>query len=267
MIEVVVAGAAGRMGARIMDAVRRASDLDLVGALERPDHPSLGRDAGEAAGLGPLNLPLSADPMGAVTSGRVVIDFSAPDAAANHADLAAQSGADIVIGATGLTEDQLAALDRAAEKTAVVFAPNMSVGVNLLFGIVGQVAQILGNDYDMEIVETHHRMKKDAPSGTAKRLAEIMAEAVNRNLDDYAVYGRQGQVGERTAGEIGVMALRAGDIVGEHTVLFGGMGERIEITHRAHSRDTFAQGAVRAARWAAGKPAGRYDMRDVLGLR
>jgi 4-hydroxy-tetrahydrodipicolinate reductase len=268
MIKTIVAGAAGRMGGRIMMAVQNSPDLELSGAFERPDHPALGQDAGVAAALGNLGVILKGSLAEAAESGgEVIIDFTQPAATLANMETAAQNGLAMVAGTTGLAPDQL---DRAGELSRdmrLVMAPNMSVGVNLLFKIVGDVARILGPGYDLEIIEAHHRLKKDAPSGTAVRLAEVLAEAMGRDINQTGVYGRQGIVGERTADEIGVLAVRAGDIVGEHTVMYGGIGERIEITHRAHSRDTFVQGAVRAAAWVVKQPAGLYDMQDVLGLK
>lgn len=267
MVKVIVAGAAGRMGARIIKAVVEAPQLKLAGAFERPDHPGLGRDVGAAAGLGEIGLPLAGSIEEVLKAGEVIIDFTQPGASLDNMAKAAAAGRAMVVGTTGFSAADLEKIRDLTGRTPLVLAPNMSVGVNLLFKIVGDVARILGKGYDLEIVEAHHRLKKDAPSGTALRLAEVLAEATGRKLADSGVYGRQGLVGERRADEIAVLAVRAGDIVGEHTVLFGGIGERIEITHRAHSRDTFAQGAVRAAAWIVKQPPGLYDMQDVLGLR
>lgn len=268
MIKAIVAGAAGRMGARIMQAVMNSPELELSGAFERPDHPALGQDAGMAAAIGNVGVSLSNSlAEAAANGGEVVIDFTQPAASMANMEIAAQKGLAMVVGTTGLTPEQI---DRAREfsrNVRMVLAPNMSVGVNLLFKIVGDVARILGPGYDLEIIEAHHRLKKDAPSGTAVRLAQVLAEAMGRDISKVGVYGREGIVGERTPDEIGVLAVRAGDIVGEHTVLYGGIGERIEITHRAHSRDTFVQGAVRAAAWVVKQSAGLYDMQDVLGLK
>ena len=269
MIKTIVAGAAGRMGGRIMTAVTNSPDLELSGAFERPDHPALGQDAGMAAALGNLGVTLkgSLAEGGPKAAAKLLSISPRPRATMANMETAAQKGLAMVAGTTGLKPEQL---DRARELSRdirLVMAPNMSVGVNLLFKIVGDVARILGPGYDLEIIESHHRLKKDAPSGTAVRLAEVLAEAMGRDINKTGVYGRQGMVGERTADEIGVLAVRAGDIVGEHTVMYGGIGERIEITHRAHSRDTFVQGAVRAAAWVVKQPAGLYDMQDVLGLK
>jgi 4-hydroxy-tetrahydrodipicolinate reductase len=267
MINVIVAGGAGRMGGRIMQAVSDSSDLELAAAFERPDHPDIGRDAGLAAGIGQVGANLVGSIDEVIDRGEVIIDFTLPQATMQTCEAAAKIGRAMVIGTTGLTDQDKARLKELAASMPVVFAPNMSLGVNLLFKLVGDVARILGPGYDLEVVEAHHRMKKDAPSGTAIRLAEVLAEATGRKLSDCGVYGRHGQVGERTDEEIGVLAVRAGDIVGEHTVIYGGIGERIEIVHRVQSRDTFARGAVRAATWVVGRESGLYDMQDVLGLR
>jgi 4-hydroxy-tetrahydrodipicolinate reductase len=266
MTDVVVAGAAGRMGSRIIAGLAEARDLRLAGALEAAGHPALGRDAGEAAGVTRLGAVLSADPRPLLTRDRVLVEFSTPDASLEHLRLAADGGARAVIGTTGFTPAQREEIGRLAARTAIVLAPNMSVGVTLALRVLALMARALGDDYDVEITEIHHRFKKDAPSGTALRMAEVVAEALGRDLTSVAVHGRQGVPGERTPKEIGILSLRAGDVVGEHTVTFGTLGERLELTHRAHSRDTFARGALRAARWVADRRPGLYSMQDVLGL-
>lgn len=267
VIKAVVTGASGRMGKRLIALLRESGEFQVVGAVERKDHVDLGRDAGEAAGVGPLGISI-VDAIGkALPGAQVVLDFTAPAAAMQHLEAVSQAGVAAVVGTTGLSE---ADLKRARELTAripCVQSPNMSVGVNVLYGVLADVARTLGDGYDIEVIEAHHHFKKDAPSGTADRMARVLAEALGRDLRKAGVYGRHGIVGERTKEEIGVHAIRAGDIVGEHTILFGGMGERIEIIHRAHSRDNFAYGALRAARWVVGRSPGLYDMLDVLGLR
>ena len=265
-IDVVVAGAAGRMGHRIVACLRDAPDLRLVGALEAPGSPALGRDAGELAGVGRAGIAVGADPAAAITRDRVLIEFSVPEASLEHFRLVATAGARAVIGTTGFSSPQREEIRELARRAAILASPNMSVAVNLAFKVLGTMAKALGDEYDVEITETHHRFKKDAPSGTALRMAEIVAEALGRDLSQVAVYGRQGLPGERTKNEIGMLSVRSGDVVGEHTVSFGALGERLELTHRAHSRDTFARGALRAARWIAGRPPGLYSMQDVLGL-
>lgn len=267
MTRVIVAGAAGRMGMRLVALAAESPDLHLAGAVERKGHPAVGRDAGETAGSGRLGLSVLDDLAAVLPSGDVVVDFSAPEATLAHFRLAAEQGKAMVVGTTGFSKEEAAELARLARSVPCVWSPNMSVGVNLLFKVLADMARILGPDYDIEIVEAHHRSKKDAPSGTALKLAEVLAKAVERDLDRVGVYARKGLIGERTREEIGIQSVRAGDIVGDHTVLFGGLGERIEVTHRAQSRDTFARGALRAARWVVGRRPGLYDMADVLGLR
>jgi 4-hydroxy-tetrahydrodipicolinate reductase len=265
-IDVVVAGAAGRMGTRIVACLQGDPALRLVGALEAPAHPLLGRDAGELAGVGRLGVAVAGDPAAVVTRDRVLVEFSVPEASLEHLRLVARIGARAVIGTTGFTAAQRAEIADLAKRTAILVAPSMSVAVNLAFSLLGTMAKALGDEYDVEITETHHRFKKDAPSGTALQMAEIVAAALGRNLSQVAVYGRQGLPGERGRREIAVLSLRSGDVVGEHTVSFGTLGERLELTHRAHTRDTYARGALRAVRFVAGRPPGLYSMQDVLGL-
>ena len=262
---IVVIGAAGRMGSRIV-ALHREAGLRLAAALEAPGHRALGRDAGELAGTGVLGVPLTADAAAAITRDRVLIEFSVPEASLEHLRLVARAGARAVIGTTGFSAAQREEIATLARQAAILVAPNMSVAVTLAFSLLRTMAKALGDDYDVEITEVHHRYKKDAPSGTAVRMAEIVAEALGRDLRKVGVYGREGLPGERSGKEIGVMSLRSGDVVGEHTVSFGTLGERLELTHRAHSRDTFARGALRAVRWIAGRGPGLYSMHDVLGI-
>jgi 4-hydroxy-tetrahydrodipicolinate reductase len=266
MTEVVVAGAAGRMGTRIVACLHGDTDLKVAAALEAPGHAALGADAGELAGVGRLGIALGDDVRKALAPGRVLIEFSVPEASLAHLEVAAEAGARAVIGTTGFTPEQRARMAELGRRTAIMWAPNMSVAVNVAYRALTVIARALGDDYDVEISEIHHRFKKDAPSGTALKMAEVVAEALGRDLGKVGVYGRQGQTGERTPQEIGVMSLRSGDVVGEHTVSFGTLGERLELTHRAHSRDTFARGALRAARWVAGRGPGLYSMQDVLGF-
>ncbi len=266
-VRIAVAGAAGRMGRAIVQACAEREDAVLTAALERPGSPWVGHDAGELAGIGRVDVPV-ADDLGAVAERfDVLVDFTAPEATMGHVALCRELGRRIVIGTTGLDEAQRRRIAEAAGDIPVVFAPNMSAGVNLCFKLVEIAARALGHDCDVEIVEAHHRHKVDAPSGTALRLGEIVAGALGRDLGECAVYGRQGHTGERDRRTIGFATIRGGDIVGEHTVLFAGAGERVEITHRASSRSTFARGAVRAAVWLATRGPGLYDMEDVLGLR
>ena len=267
MIKVVVAGAAGRMGCRLVSLVRDSTALMLVGALEGKGHPALGEDAGEFAGSGRAGIPITDDLSALMERGEVVIDFSSPEATLDHMQTVVGSRRAAVIGTTGFSTIQLDELKTLTQHIPCVFSPNMSVGINLLYKVISEMAKTLGDDYDIEVIEAHHRLKKDAPSGTAIKIAEVLARSVSRDLNQVGVYARKGLIGERTKGEIGIQTIRAGDIVGDHTVLFGGMGERIEVTHRASSRDTFARGALRAARWVVRQPPGLYDMMDVLSLR
>jgi 4-hydroxy-tetrahydrodipicolinate reductase len=267
MTGVVVCGAMGRMGKAIRSVLEeKPYGMALSGAVESADHPLLGQIlAGEGGGR--KEVRVTDDFAEAVAAADVAIDFTTAENSVRNAALAAAAGKPMVIGATGIRDDQLEKIREAAARTAIVQSPNMSVGVNLMFRVAAEMARVLGDDFDVEIVETHHRFKKDAPSGTAVKLADVVASALGRKMGDVGVYGRKGMVGERSRKEIGVFAMRSGDVVGEHTLVFGGIGERLEITHRAHSRDTFARGAVRAASWVLGKPPGLYDMADVLGLR
>lgn len=267
MIKVAVTGAAGRMGGRIITAIKENDELELAGAVERSGHALVGADAGSVAGCGALGVPISGTLEEALQNADVLIDFTFPEVTLANAAVCARLGKSLVVGSTGFTPEQRARLEEFAATIPVVLAPNMSVGVNLCFKLLKDVAKTLGDAFDVEIVELHHNKKKDSPSGTAVRMGEIVADALGRDYNRVANYHRQGMVGERTREEIGMQTVRGGDIVGEHTVYFIGMGERIEITHRAMSRDMFARGAVRAAGWLAGKPAGLYDMQDVLGLK
>ncbi|MCG3777685.1 MAG: 4-hydroxy-tetrahydrodipicolinate reductase [Nitrospira sp.] len=267
MTTVIVAGAAGRMGCRLVALIKDSTVLSLAGAIEGKGHGALGADAGETAGCGRAGVPITDNLAALLVHGEVVIDFSSPEATLNHLRLAAQHRRAMVIGTTGFSPAQLEEVKSLVSQVPCVMSPNMSVGVNLIYKVISEMAKTLGDEYDIEVIEAHHHLKKDAPSGTALKIAEVLAKAVNRDLNQVGVYARQGLIGERKKGEIGIQTIRAGDIVGDHTVLFGGMGERIEVTHRASSRDTFAGGALRAARWVVQQPPGLYDMMDVLGLK
>jgi 4-hydroxy-tetrahydrodipicolinate reductase len=267
MTKVIVAGATGRMGSRIVALIADYPELKLAGAFERKGVPFIGRDAGIAAGCGEVNIKIADGLEEVIEDGDIIIDFTVPESTLKNIRLAASRKKGMIIGTTGLSAEQIKVIKDLSAEVPVVFAPNMSVGVNILFKVLKDIAPVLAEDFDIEIVEAHHRLKKDAPSGTALRFAQVIAGAVNRNLDEVAVYARRGITGERTKKEIGIQTVRAGDIVGEHTVLFGGLGERIEITHKASSRDTFARGALRAAIWLSDKKPGLYDMQDVLGLK
>ncbi|MFC1524263.1 4-hydroxy-tetrahydrodipicolinate reductase [Thermodesulfobacteriota bacterium] len=266
MTRVIVAGAAGRMGKRIAAMVHEHNDLQLVGGFETAGHPAIGSDIGETGGFGTVGATIFDGLPGIIDQGDVIIDFTFHEATMQFAALAAEHEKAMVIGTTGLSQDNLDRLRELSANFPCVQAPNMAVGVNVLFKVAAKIASILGDAYDIEIVEAHHRMKKDAPSGTALKLGEMVAEAVNRDLDEVGVYSRHGMIGERGEREIGIQTIRGGDIVGEHTVYYAGPGERIEITHRAHTRDNFARGAAVAAAWIAGRTNGMYNMFDVLGL-
>jgi 4-hydroxy-tetrahydrodipicolinate reductase len=252
------------MGRRIIAISAEDNFFQLAGALECPGHPSLGADAGQLAGTGNLGLAVSDK---VLADADVLIDFSLPAAVDDSMRFCAAEGIKLVLGTTGLSDAQLAALGGAAEKIAVVHATNMSFGMNLLFSLVGKAAEALGDDYDIEIVETHHRFKKDAPSGSALSLAQAICSATGRKYPDCLSYGRSGKDAARKPGSIGIHAVRAGDIVGQHSVIFGTLGETITLSHNAGSRDTFARGALKAAKWLLDKPAGLYSMQDVLGLK
>jgi 4-hydroxy-tetrahydrodipicolinate reductase len=267
MTKVIIAGAAGRMGRRIGYMVNEHPDLEVAAGFERPDSPDVGKDMGELGGYGTNGVKVANDLASVIDQGDVIVDFTFHEATMNIARQAAQKNRAMVIGTTGLSQQNLQELAELCKNMPCVQAPNMAVGVNVLFKLAAKVASILGNDYDMEIVEAHHRMKKDAPSGTAMKLGEVMAEAVGRDLDKDGVFARHGIIGERTDKEIGLQTIRAGDIVGEHTVYFAGAGERLELIHRAHSRDNFARGAALAAAWVTRQPNGLYNMFDVLGLQ
>jgi len=267
MVRAIVSGAAGRMGGRIIHMMEGVEGITLAGALEQPGHPAMGKSVGEVVGLSQKDIAISGSLAEVLPQGDVLIEFTHPEPTLEHLQGVAATGKAMVIGTTGLSPQQIDKLKGLAAKTRVVFAPNMSVGVNLMFKVVEHIAQVLSEGYDVEIVEAHHRLKKDAPSGTALKLAQIIAQTLGRDLDEVGVYGRKGITGERSKEEIGIMTVRAGDIVGEHTVTFCGIGERLEVIHRAHNRDNFARGAVRAAQWLVDQPPGLYDMQDVLGLR
>lgn len=266
MTNVAVLGVSGRMGHCLVRALRDCEDLVLTGALASPTSAALGRDAGEVAQTGPVAVEVTADRALALARAAVAIDFTLPEAVEDNLAAAAKAGIPLVIGITGLDEERHAAIRRASATLPVLVAPNMSLAVNLLFELAGRAAEALPADYDVEILEAHHRHKADAPSGTALRLGEVIAGARHGRLADVAVYGRSGKSAGRVPGAIGFASLRGGGIVGEHHVLFAGSGETIELVHRATDRMTFAHGALAAARWLVGKPPGLYGMSDVLGL-
>ncbi|MCZ6680161.1 MAG: 4-hydroxy-tetrahydrodipicolinate reductase [Candidatus Poribacteria bacterium] len=264
MIRVIVDGACGRMGRMITQAVTLQEDMQVVGAIEFPEHPQLGQDAGEVAGTGKLDVAVSSDLPEILDGADVVIEFTTPSATIEHLQNVVDAGKAMVIATTGYTEAELAQVHELAAQIPCVMAPNMSVGINVLLQAIQGVAKVLGDDYDVEVIEVHHNQKADSPSGTALRIAEVLAETLGRNLPEVGVYGRHGIVGVRPQREIGIHAIRGGDIVGDHTVLFAGVGERLEITHRSQSRESFARGAIRAARWVVNAPKGLHDIGEVL---
>jgi 4-hydroxy-tetrahydrodipicolinate reductase len=265
-VRTVITGAAGRMGQRLVTLAHESTSLQLTGAVETRAHPDLGKDAGEIAQIGRTGVSLTDNLCACLVHSDVVIDFTGPASCLMNLEHVATSSKAMVIGTTGFSQDELVKLRTLASTIPCVVSPNMSVGINVLVSMIGKIAKSLGESYNIEVIEAHHNKKKDAPSGTALRLAEALAEGMEWDLKEVGVYARHGITGERKTREIGMQTIRAGDIVGDHTILFGGPGERIEITHRAHTRDTFARGALRAAEWVVQKPPGLYSMADVLGL-
>jgi 4-hydroxy-tetrahydrodipicolinate reductase len=263
-MKIAVAGASGRMGKMLIEAIAKAPDAELAGALDVAGSPALGADA--AAFLGQASVPIESDLAAGLAGARCLIDFTRPEGTLKHLAYCAEHGIAMVIGTTGFDDEGKAAIRAAAEKTAIVFAPNMSVGVNVTLKLLEMAAKSFAEGYDIEIIEAHHRHKVDAPSGTALKMGEVIADALGRDLKQCAVYGREGVTGERDPSTIGFATIRGGDIVGDHTVLFAGDGERIEISHKSGSRVTYAHGALRAARFLADKQTGLYDMQDVLAL-
>ena len=264
--KIVIAGVTGRMGHALLEGVFADDELQLHAALDRADSPQIGQDAGAQFGKN-SGVSITSDVAAALKGADVLIDFTRPEASLMYLDACQTANVKHIIGTTGFTVEQKAKIEAASKQIAIVFAPNMSVGVTLLLSLVEQAAKTLNEGYDIEIVEMHHRHKVDAPSGTALRLGEAAAQGLGQNLKDCAIYAREGVTGEREAGKIGFATLRGGDVVGDHTVVFAGIGERVEITHKASSRATFALGALRAAKFLAGKKTGLYDMRDVLNLQ
>lgn len=265
-VKVAVAGASGRMGRMLTEAALADEGIVLAAAFDRADAPFVGRDAGELAGVA-SGVTIASDARAAIAAADCIIDFTRPEGTLAHLALARELGRAMVIGTTGFNNEQKAQIAAAAEHIPVVFAPNMAVGVNAVFRLLEVAARILDEGYDVEVIEAHHRYKVDAPSGTALRMGEVVAHALGRDLEKCAVYGREGVTGERDPNTIGFATIRGGDVVGDHTVLFAGLGERIEITHKSGSRMPYATGAMRAARFLAGRRAGLFDMQDVLGLR
>jgi 4-hydroxy-tetrahydrodipicolinate reductase len=267
MTRIAITGAAGRMGRALIEATHLTEGLQLCAALERPGSSVIGADAGELAGVGSLGVSIAEDLASVTSDFDVLIDFTRPQVSSHNLAVCREAGKRMVIGTTGFSDEEKRQIQAAAAHIGVVFAPNMSVGVNLCLKLLDLAARVMGDYTDIEIIEAHHRHKVDAPSGTALRMGEVVAAALGRDLKQCAVYGREGQTGERDRKTIGFETIRAGDIVGEHTVMFADIGERVEITHKASSRMTFAKGAVRAAAWLMQHERGLFDMQDVLGLR
>jgi len=265
-LKVVIAGCSGRMGHALLEGVFADAELELYGALDRAENPQLGRDAGEQFGK-VTGVHVTSDIAAALKGADVLVDFTRPEASMQYLDACQKANVSLVIGTTGFSAEQKLAIEAASKNIPVVFAPNMSVGVTLLINLVQSAAKVLSEGYDIEIIEAHHRHKIDAPSGTALRLGEAAAAALGRDLEQCAIYGREGVTGERDPSTIGFATVRGGDVVGDHTVLFAGIGERVELTHKASSRATFALGALRAAKFLNGKKSGQFDMQDVLGLK
>ena len=265
-MQIAVAGASGRMGKMLIEAIQNADDATLAGALDHASSASLGQDACAFLGNG-CGVKICADLAQGLAHADILIDFTRPEGTLAHLEYCVAHGIKMIIGTTGFDEAGKAAIEAAAQKIAIVFAPNMSVGVNVTMKLLELAAQSFSEGYDIEIIEAHHRHKVDAPSGTALKMGEVVAQALGRKLDDVAVYAREGVTGERDPSSIGFATIRGGDIVGDHTVLFAGIGERVEITHKSSSRVTYAHGSMRAARFVAQRSSGLYDMQDVLGLR
>ena len=266
MTKIAIAGVAGRMGRMLVQAVNDNPNTDLVAAFDAPGGSFIGQDAGELAGIGRLGVTIGDDPVAAATAADVMIDFTIIQATMGNLTACQANNCKLVIGTTGFTAEQKGEIDAAATQMGIVMAANYSVGVNLLLSLLETTARVIGDNTDIEILEAHHRHKVDAPSGTALAMGEAIADTLGRDLSECAVYGREGQTGERDPQTIGFATVRAGDIVGEHTAMFADIGERVEITHKASSRMTFASGAVRAANWLADREPKLYSMRDVLGL-
>ena len=264
MVRVIINGACGRMGRLIIQSVAQQEDMELVGAIEYPEHPQIGNDAGVVAGMSETGIAITSELDAVIESADVVIEFSSPEATVQHLRQVVAADKAMVIATTGYTPEALATINELAAQIRCVMAPNMSLGVNVMIQALELIAKALGDDYNIEVIEAHHNHKADAPSGTALRLAETVAAALGRDLAEVGVYGRHGIVGARTQQEIGIHAVRGGDIAGDHTVLFATEGEQLSVVHRAHSPEAFAKGAIRAARWIVNAPKGLHDISEVL---
>jgi len=266
MINVIVCGGCGKMGSTVARLVRQNENMKLAGIIESPSHPDIGKDWGIAVGMGESGIIVKDNLEEIIQNADQIVEFTNPQVSLKHLEIVSKHKKTMIMGTTGFSSEEIKEINKLAQGTPFLLSPNMSLGVNLLFKLVAETAAALSDDYDIEIVEAHHRFKKDAPSGTAKKLAQEIAKVKNIHLDDVAIYGREGMTGERKSGEIAIHSIRGGDITGEHTVMFTTLGERLELTHKAHSRDTFAYGTIQAIKFMEGKPTGFYEMKDVLKI-
>lgn len=266
MIKVVVCGGCGKMGSKVAQLIYQNKNMGLIGMIESPSHPEIGKDYGMSVGLSNTEIIIKDNLEEIIQNTDQVVEFTNPKVSLQHLKIVSKYKKAMIMGTTGFSPEEIERINKLAQGIPFLLSPNMSLGVNLLFKLAAETAAALGDDYDIEIVEAHHRFKKDAPSGTAKKLAQEIAKAKGLNLDEVAIYGREGMIGERKRGEIGIHSIRSGDITGEHTVMFTALGERLELTHKAHSRDTFAYGTIQAIKFMEGKPANFYEMKDVLKI-
>lgn len=266
MIKVIVCGGCGKMGSKVAQLVYQNNNMKLIGIIESPTQPNIGKDWGTTVGLGKTDIIIKDNLEEIIRETDQVVEFTNPKVSLQHLEIVSKYKKAMIIGTTGFSFEEIEKIKLLASDIPFLLSPNMSLGVNLLFKLAAEVAMALGDDYDIEIVEAHHRFKKDAPSGTAKKLAQEIARAKNINLNEVVIYGREGMIGERKKGEIGIHSIRSGDITGEHTVMFTALGERLELTHKAHSRDTFAYGTIQAIKFMEDKQAGFYEMKDVLHI-
>ncbi len=266
MIKVVVCGGCGKMGSKVARLIYQNENMKLVGIIEASSHPNKGKDWGATVGLGKTGIIIKEKLEEIIQNADQIVEFTNPKVSLQHLEIVSKYKKVMIMGTTGFSSEEIEKIKKLAQGIPFLLSPNMSLGVNLLFKLAAEVATALGDDYDIEIIEAHHRFKKDAPSGTAKKLAQEIAKSRNVNLDEVAIYGREGIIGERKKGEIGIHSIRGGDITGEHTVMFTALGERLELTHKAHSRDTFAYGTIQAIKFLKDKPTGFYKMKDVLNI-
>jgi 4-hydroxy-tetrahydrodipicolinate reductase len=266
MIKVIVCGGCGKMGSKVSQLIYQNKDMGLIGIIESPSHPDIGKDWGMSLGLGKTGIIVKNNLEEIIPVTDQIVEFTNPQVSIQHLKIVSKYKKAMIIGTTGFSSEEIETINKLAQGIPFLLSPNMSLGVNLLFKLAAETAAALGDDYDIEIVEAHHRFKKDAPSGTAKKLAQQIAKAKGINLDEVVIYGREGIIGERGKREIGIHSIRGGDISGEHTVMFTALGERLELTHKAHSRDTFAYGTIQAIKFMEGKSAGFYEMKDVLKI-